>query len=674
MQWWSDLSIKRKFFGTLLVVSVVAVACGASFFASFKTLETSEENQLAATELNISLLEREVQHLQWVSALSSYITLSDTSNLSIHKDGHECAFGKWYYSEELEKILLRFPDLTEDFKALDKPHDVLHETAAKIETLQKEGKDQEAKRVYEQETLQALKIVQGHFATIRTKLHTKVNDLSAITAHETQTLQVFLLSICVIAAVIFTVFSFVFVKTILNPITAISTYAKDSFEGKEATLEAYGNDEIGILSKNLSKLMKHLGKQLAYSQGVLNGITVPCSLFSPDDKTVFTNQYMIDLIERSGTPKDILGMTSGEYILGEKGAETSSTKALREQKIIQVERSMTTHKGNEIHVIISSSPFYDEHENVLGTLSIWADITEVVQKQKIIEENSQHIADVARSASEVAQNVSAASTQLAAQVEQASTGASMQSMRVAEAAETMSEMNETVLEVARNASDSSRTAAAAMENAQNGSNVMSKMTNSFQQVENSTEKVKSGMDDLGKQAEGVGAIISVITDIADQTNLLALNAAIEAARAGEAGRGFAVVADEVRKLAEKTMQATSEVSAVIKGIQSGTHENIDSVEHTVLAVNDAATLATEAGETLSSIVYIVEETAGQIQSIASAAEEQSQTSNVINEKLDEVRDISEETAKAMSEAANAVENLAEQANTLNELIKELNKV
>ena len=112
--------------------------------------------------------------------------------------------------------------------------------------------------------------------------------------------------------------------------------------------------------------------------------------------------------------------------------------------------------------------------------------------------------------------------------------------------------------------------------------------------------------ELGKQAQGIGQILNVISDIADQTNLLALNAAIEAARAGEAGRGFAVVADEVRKLAEKTMTATGEVGEAIRNIQVGTQKNMSNVEQSVQAVVSATALADKSGNALVDIVNLVE--------------------------------------------------------------------
>ncbi len=674
MQWWNNLSLKSKFVGILIVVGIVAVVCGGTFFKSFQTLEASEHRQMAASSLAMSIIEREVQHLQWVGALSNYLSLGGFDALNINKDGIDCGLGQWYNSNEAKEILKQFPKLKGLFDQLHAPHIALHKTAAKIEELQMSGQLQAAKDVYQNETLPTLKILQDHFEEIGSSLNATVARLANQATSETNFLRYYLYGICTVAFFMFVIFAIVFFKAILQPIATISKYAEDCQAGKAAELSISNNDEIGVLAKNLNALMGHLEGQLAYSKGVLEGITVPCSVFSPDDKTVFTNKYMLDLLGKPGEAEEYYGLSSSEYILGDASLETSSTVALREQRTVRVERALKNFQGKEIHVLISSSPFYDKQKNLLGTLSIWADITEIVEKQRIIEENSQHIARVAQSASEVSQNVSSASAEIAVQVSQASNGASLQSDRVSEAASTMAEMYETVIGVASSASSSSQTAADAMENAQTGSQVVQKMTDSFQQVEKYTSEVKSGMDDLGKQAEGVGAIISVITDIADQTNLLALNAAIEAARAGEAGRGFAVVADEVRKLAEKTMQATSEVSAVIKGIQKGTHENIESVERTVHAVNGAANLALEAGSTLESIVGIVEKTADEIRSIASAAEEQSHTSNTINEKLEDVRSISEETAVAMAQASEKVEALADQAKALNGLIEELQKV
>jgi len=179
---------------------------------------------------------------------------------------------------------------------------------------------------------------------------------------------------------------------------------------------------------------------------------------------------------------------------------------------------------------------------------------------------------------------------------------------------------------------------------------------------------------LGSQAEAVGGVMDVISDIADQTNLLALNAAIEAARAGEAGRGFAVVADEVRKLAEKTMTATSEVGSSIQAIQDSAAQNIKNVDEAVASVTEANEMANNSGEALKDIVRMANDSSLLISGIATAAEEQSATSEEINRAVDGISQIAGETAHGMLESSSAVRELATVAQELKVLLDKLNSV
>jgi methyl-accepting chemotaxis protein len=271
----------------------------------------------------------------------------------------------------------------------------------------------------------------------------------------------------------------------------------------------------------------------------------------------------------------------------------------------------------------------------------------------------------------VVEIVTSDSEQLSAQIEQSSRGAEEQSRRVTETATSMEEMNATVLEVAQNASNAAEAADQAKARAEDGAKVVGLVVKGIEEVRHQAQEMKADMSTLGKQAEGIGQIMNVISDIADQTNLLALNAAIEAARAGEAGRGFAVVADEVRKLAEKTMTATKEVGDAIRGIQDGTRKNIDNVERSGKTIEEATVLANKSGESLREIVALVESTTDQVRSIATASEEQSSASEEINHSIEDVSRISLETTDAMRQSAQAVGELANQSQVLKSLIIEM---
>ncbi|MGX9366860.1 methyl-accepting chemotaxis protein [Desulfoplanes sp. PS50] len=275
---------------------------------------------------------------------------------------------------------------------------------------------------------------------------------------------------------------------------------------------------------------------------------------------------------------------------------------------------------------------------------------------------------VAAEAAEISEQLASASTELAAQVDEVSSGAEIQDQRSTETATAMEEMNAAVLEVARNSGSASNSADNTKEKAALGAEVVQRSVQANDRVMVQARTLKNKMSSLGEEAEDIGRILDVISDIADQTNLLALNAAIEAARAGEAGRGFAVVADEVRKLAEKTMQATKEVGAAINEIQTGASENIQVVDVAVEAVREANTLAKESGDALKRIVQMAVETSDEVRSIATAAEEQSTVSEEINRAVEEISRVTAETSAGMNEAAQAVNELARLAEKLRSLI------
>lgn len=269
--------------------------------------------------------------------------------------------------------------------------------------------------------------------------------------------------------------------------------------------------------------------------------------------------------------------------------------------------------------------------------------------------------------------VSSASEELSTQIEHSSRGADEQANRVRETATAMEEMNATVLEVAKNAQQAAQLSNQAKQQALEGSQAVNDAIKGIESVHNQSIAMKQDMDDLGKQADSIGQILSVIADIADQTNLLALNAAIEAARAGDAGRGFAVVADEVRKLAEKTVTATKEVGQAIAAIQNGTQKNISNVEQAGLSIEAATNLSVRSGESLNRIIEFVHMVNDQVQSIATASEQQSAASEEINHSVEQVAAISAETAQAMEDAAMAVADLAVQSQSLQRLIDEMKR-
>ena len=272
---------------------------------------------------------------------------------------------------------------------------------------------------------------------------------------------------------------------------------------------------------------------------------------------------------------------------------------------------------------------------------------------------------------EIVLSISAASEELSVQAIEINQSSDTQRGRIGETATAMEEMNATILEVAGSSGNAAENADSTREHAEHGEETVQKSVKAIEHVQQLAEELKTNMGQLSHRADSIGQIMTVISDIADQTNLLALNAAIEAARAGEAGRGFAVVADEVRKLAEKTMTATKEVGEAIHAIQQAAAQNNKSVDAAAEAIDQATTLVVASGEALLEIVRLSETSADQIRSIATAAEEQSAASEEITHALEEVNALSGLIAEGIGQSTLAQQELASQSARLKQLIDKI---
>jgi methyl-accepting chemotaxis protein len=310
-----------------------------------------------------------------------------------------------------------------------------------------------------------------------------------------------------------------------------------------------------------------------------------------------------------------------------------------------------------------------------GDLSVAIDVVsrdETGQLMAAMKKMAENLKTMISQINGTATQVASAASQLQSTSERIATGAeevAAQSGTVATAGE---EMSATSSDIAQNCQLAAEGAQRASQSAENGAAVVKSTVTVMGQIADKVQETAQTVKRLGASSDQIGNIIGTIEDIADQTNLLALNAAIEAARAGEQGRGFAVVADEVRALAERTTRATKEIGEMIKAIQIETRGAVAAMEQGVQQVEAGTEEAAKSGVALRDILEQVNDVAMQVSQIATAAEEQTATTGEISSNMNQITEVVQLTSQGAQESAQAASQLSGYAEELQRLVRQFN--
>lgn len=385
-------------------------------------------------------------------------------------------------------------------------------------------------------------------------------------------------------------------------------------------------------------------------------------------------QYNVNVVVESGD--EIGGLSHSFNLMAEKiknsiieiqGHEKAAVQATQEAKKAQ--------SGAE-----EQQRYLEERVNIIreemrkfsnGDLTVSLPREEHPIIGKLFEAFNESVARVRDILDRVNQAVMATSSsaaEISSSAEEMSAGSHNQTIQIQEVASATEEMTRTILDNTRNASLSADTARKAGLIAKEGGNVVEETIKGMNNIAKVVLEAAARIEKLGVSSKQIGEIIQVIDEIADQTNLLALNAAIEAARAGEQGRGFAVVADEVRKLAERTTKATKEIADMIKSIQSDTKEAVEAMNKGTSEVEVGKQKANKAGEELGKIIVETEHVSDLVSQVAAASEEQSATSEDIARNIESINAVVRESAAGIQQIATATEDLNRLTNTLRDLI------
>ncbi len=400
-------------------------------------------------------------------------------------------------------------------------------------------------------------------------------------------------------------------------------------------------------------------------------ISKPVKELTENANKIASSELEVKIVQ---TTKDEIGRLTGSFKIMVEKIKKGIEDLHAEKANVQDKVDEAVKKSEEEKAYLSKNV-----EKILESMEKFADgdLTVRLEKENDDEigklfdgfnKSVRNIHDMIIASTEATAATSSASNQISSSTEEMAAGAQEQSSQTTGVVSAVEEMTKTILETTKNASEAAEASKHYGDIARDGGKVVNETIIGMNRIAEVVKKSADTVQQLGKNSEQIGEIIQVINDIADQTNLLALNAAIEAARAGEQGRGFAVVADEVRKLAERTTKATKEIAAMIKQIQKDTGEAVLSMEEGTKEVERGKQMADKAGYSLSQIISGADKVVDIVTKVASASDEQSSTSELISKNIEAISSVTQQSSAGIQQIARAAEDLNRLTQNLGNII------
>ncbi len=704
MKWFYDLKIGGKLIISFILVALIAGLVGYEGISSLKTADESDKTLYETNTVPLGISGDISTHFQRMrgNGLELVVarTPADSETAANSITAREASIDKSF--SELDKV-----DLPEESRQAANEakasYKLFQENFKKLISLAKESKTEEAMNLWNGALNNSRKQSQDALSKLNDVLTRRAKNRSennTVEANAASRNMIIFVIVGMIAAVGLGLF---ISKVIGNPVKELLE-ATNKFAAGDTNvkIESKSKDEVGELTTAFQNMTEKIALQIQYLDNVPN----PVMIIDKEFNIQYMNKIGAKIVARD--QKQLIGQKCyDQFRTGHCRTENCALAKAMKNDSTFTEETVAHPNGVELPILYTGSPIKNKEGKIIGALEAVTDIKEIKDAQNYLTRSTQSILtemekfadgdltvevvpekeddDIAKlfygfnksvqnikgiinNVTQAVQATASASNQISSSTEEMAAGAQEQSAQTTEVAGAVEEMTKTIIETTRNSGQASDAAKNAGNIAKEGGKVVGETIDGMNRIADVVKKSADTVQVLGKRSDEIGEIVQVIDDIADQTNLLALNAAIEAARAGEQGRGFAVVADEVRKLAERTTKATKEIATMIRQIQKDTEGAVVSMQQGTEEVEKGKVLAEKAGQSLEQIITGAQDVVDMSTQVAAASEEQSSAAEQISKNIESISSVTQQSAAGVQQIARAAEDLNRLTVNLQELV------